>query len=577
MGAGNKGNARRRGRQSSAITTSGAIESTASLDASVAVDREGMASDLAAQVRNIAEVTIAVARGDLSKKIAADVRCEILQLKEAINAMVDQLRSFELRVAESTSELAAANARLVESERGRSLALAAGSMGSWRYEFARNRWHWDEGQARIFGLRAESGGLQPRTQDLRSFFSEPEWKRMGEAANGASPANNTFQTEITILRLDGELRHCLIAAAATFGEDGKLSCINGVTIDITGRKEAEQRQGLLAREVDHRTRNALAVVQAVIHLTREEQSTQAFREAVEGRVRALAKAHDLLSQSRWQGGDILRLVREELAPYFPGASRVQVEGPSVALQPDRAQTISLVLHELATNAAKYGALSETSGSVKVRWQLNNGMLDLDWLEDTSRHVSPPTRNGVGTRIINAFAATMRGGGANFDWRPNGLAFRLSMPLGTRELSRPGTSAANKNVVRLALARRVLLVEDEPLTGMFVRDLLVELGYHVVGPIGSIEEAMEFAQKEEFCAALLDVNLRGRPVDPVAALLMARQIPIAMVTGYAGEHIGAAFAQVPLLRKPVAPDAVRDLLSQMARVEHPSERLDTLRA
>lgn len=488
-------------------------------------------------------------------------------------------RELELRVADRTSELAAANARLLDSERGRSLALAAGNMGSWQYDYLNQRWHWDEGQARIFGLRPDVG-LSPRTEDLRPFFLQPEWRRLGEAAASASPENNTIQTEVTILRPDGEKRHCLIAAAATFGADKTIARIDGVTIDITDRKEAERRQTMLAREVDHRARNALAIVQSVIRLTRDEQSTKSFKESVEGRVRALAKAHELLSQSRWQGGDILRLVREELAPYFAGASQIRVEGPSVVLQPDRAQTIALVLHELATNATKYGALSERTGSVQVRWAVNDGMLRLEWNEDAARTISAPSRNGVGTRIIMASAAAIRGGEAKFDWRPGGLAFALSLPLVTPELPRTGTPSAQVNVVRFQQStapRRVLLVEDEALTGMFMHDLLVELGYDVIGPIPSVEDAMDLACKDGFCAALLDVNLRGFPVDPVATLLMKRQIPIALVTGYAGEHIDAAFAHLPVLRKPVAPDAVRALLQEMALAETIAPEQGTLRA
>src|SRR5205823_14586484 len=119
-----------------------------------------------------------------------------------------------------------------------------------------------------------------------------------------------------------------------------------------------------------------------------------------------------------------------------GASQIETDGPSVVLPPDRAQTIALVLHELATNAAKYGALSEPSGSIDVRWTLSDGKLQLRWLESVSRPISPPTRNGVGTRIIVASAAALRGGDAKFDWRSGGLAFTLTVPLAPSDLPRP---------------------------------------------------------------------------------------------------------------------------------------------
>ncbi len=476
-------------------------------------------------------------------------------------------RDLELRVAERMSELAAANERLLQSERGRSIALAAGNMGSWHYDFVNNEWHWDEGQDRIFGLRTEPGEQKLITEDLKTFFLEPEWMRLAVAAAGATPANNTIQTEVTILRKDGERRYCLIAAAATFGSEETIERIDGVTIDITDRKEAERRQALLAREVDHRARNALAIVQSVIRLTKDQPSSQAFRESVEGRVRALAKAHELLSQARWQGGDVQRLAREELAPYLSGVARIRLDGPPIVLSPDRAQTVALVLHELATNAAKYGALSEAGGTVELGWGLEQGVLRLKWLEKATRVIEAPTRHGVGTRIILASTQAIRGGQAAFDWQSSGLVFTLSMPMASGT-PQPKASADSENVVpfQTVTARRVLLVEDEALTGMYMHDLLEELGYDVLGPIASVSEAMEAASKDNICAALLDVNLRGEAIDPVAAALMARRVPIALVTGYSGEHIDAAFVDIPILRKPVAPDAVRVLLQQMTTAE-----------
>ncbi|MBV9331915.1 MAG: response regulator, partial [Alphaproteobacteria bacterium] len=444
-------------------------------------------------------------------------------------------RELENRVSERTSELAATNARLMRSEQGRSLALAAGNMGSWQYDFLTGSWSIDEGQQRIFGVHADRCARNWRTDDLRGFFTDEEWQRLSEAGARLTPASNTIQSEVTILRNAGEKRYCLIAAAASFDRQHLITRVDGVTIDITEQREAERRQMLLAREVDHRARNALAIVQAVIRLTRDEQSTSAFKESVEGRVRALAKAHELLSQSRWQGGDILSLVREELAPYAAGKTQIHVDGPSIVLPPDRAQTVALILHELATNCAKYGALSDPSGQIEVRWSLSGGMLELRWIERMSREVELPARKGVGTRIIAASAAAIRGCEAKFDWRTVGLAFALSLPLKSADLAGFGEKDPT-NIVRLhkGAVRRVLLVEDEPLTGMFMHDLLDELGYEVVGPVTNLEDALDAANTTTVEAALLDVNLRGAAVDPVARILRRREVPIALVTGYSGD-------------------------------------------
>ena len=156
--------------------------------------------------------------------------------------------------------------------------------------------------------------------------------------------------------------------------------ISGVTVDITDRKEAEERQALLAREVDHRARNALALVQSIVRLTRSD-SIKSYIAAVDGRIGALSRAHTLLAQSRWQGADLAHLVDEELAPYRTAdAGRITVSGPDISLEPRTAQTLGLALHELSTNAAKYGALSDMSGRVKVAWELQPENLVLHWTE-----------------------------------------------------------------------------------------------------------------------------------------------------------------------------------------------------
>ena len=151
-------------------------------------------------------------------------------------------------------------------------------------------------------------------------------------------------------------RHC----GGERRSNGRVLRISGVTIDITDRKEAEERQGLLAREVDHRARNALAVIQSIIRLTRAK-NVDDYVQTVEGRIKALARAHTLLSDSRWHGADLGTLVAEELAPYRAG-DKVKIKGPNIALLPATAQGIALALHELATNAAKHGALSSLKGN-----------------------------------------------------------------------------------------------------------------------------------------------------------------------------------------------------------------------
>jgi hypothetical protein len=276
------------------------------------------------------------------------------ELYRKTRQLEDLNRELESRVAERTAALGASTKQLLASERGRSLALAAGNMGSWEYNLVDGSWKIDEGQYHIFGVDPASN---PTPDFIRSLFREEDWARMLRSLESATAKESTFQSELRVTRQNGEARWCLITAAVTFDEMEKPQRVNGVTIDITDRKEAELKQTLLAREVDHRARNALAVVQAIVRLGRAD-TMEAYVVGVEGRIRALARSHELLSQSRWQGADIARLVEEEFAPYQSGDTpRARSEGPAILLPPDKAQSVALIIHELATNAAKYGALS----------------------------------------------------------------------------------------------------------------------------------------------------------------------------------------------------------------------------
>jgi two-component sensor histidine kinase len=209
---------------------------------------------------------------------------------------------------------------------------------------------------------------------------------------------------------------------------GRLIWLSGVTADITQRKRAEERQILLAGEVDHRARNVVAVVQSIMRLTRAD-SIDAYIAALDGRIGALSTAHRLLAGSRWEGADLNRLVEEEFAPYRAAANaRVLARGPVILLPPTTAQIIALALHELATNAAKYGALSTDLGRVELTWRTEPGKLELIWGESGGpEKITPPNRRGYGSRAIVAGIERQLGGLANFDWQPDGLRCSLSVP------------------------------------------------------------------------------------------------------------------------------------------------------
>jgi two-component sensor histidine kinase len=300
----------------------------------------------------------------------------------------------------------------------------------------------------------------------RAFVHPDDLARIeGLIRQGATTDTNSFQTDIRILRPDGQTRWCICAAAMSVGPDGRVTRVSGVTTDISELKEAEARRTLLMKEVDHRARNALAIVQSIVRLTKAP-TIEAYIPMVEGRIKAVSNAHALLSESRWEGADLKRLAEEELAPYRNGETeRMTVSGPAVFLGPETAQSIALVLHELATNAAKYGALSLLSGRVSLSWRWHQGRLDLQWEEIDGPAVQKPASNGYGTKVISESVTHQLGGVATFDWRPGGLRFAMSIAIDNPSVARPeppksrhaGDKAQGYDSTAIAEARRVLLV------------------------------------------------------------------------------------------------------------------------
>ena len=469
-------------------------------------------------------------------------------------------QELEQRVAERTADVESAAALLRESERRRSVALAAGQMGSWDWNLESGSCSCDAGQFRIFGLEPKAETLP--IAEIRSLIVRQDFDRIEELIASGS-GSKTFQTEIRVTRPNGDIRYCICGAAISADANGQPNRVSVIMIDITDRKHAEERQLLLAREVDHRARNALAVVQAIVRLTRANSQT-AYVAAVEGRIHALAQAHTLLSETRWQGADIERLVGEELAPYRSGEERVSISGPPAFLPPEKAQNVALALHELATNSAKYGALSTPRGRLEIEWQGNGAVLALYWRESGGPPVQPPPTQGFGTKILNASIKQQIGGNVAWDWQPSGLHCTLQIPLGQlAETAHTTPIRERENLVQLPAGakRRVLLAEDEAIIGMMMREFLLEYDLFVVGPCCTLNDAMA-ASAGDFDCAILDLNLGGQPVYPLAQSLAARGVPFAFVTGYSRESIDPSFAGVPVLQKPISRESLETNLREM---------------
>jgi len=466
----------------------------------------------------------------------------------------------EQRVAERTAELVASNVRLLESEQRRSLALAAGQMGSWDWDLVNGDWMWDEGHCRIFGVDPKS--FKPSLHNVSALVDPHDMRRLQQMiVDFRHHGARAYQTEFRVMRPDGAVRWCYGTAAPTVGKSGKVVRVSGVTIDITDRKEAEERQALLAREVDHRAKNALALVQSIVRLTRAK-TLPSYIDAVEGRIKALSSAHTVLANSRWQGASLLGLVNEEFAPYRTGdAERILVKGPEIVLQPSAAQTLALALHELATNAAKYGALS-VAGRIELTWEVSDGKLIMHWTEEGGPPVQTPAHQGFGTRIILASIERQLSGNTTFHWNEGGLTCVLSVPLAQRieqvrhPVMRQGAVNGHPDTPLGLSGNTVMVVEDEALVALAMSELLTELGYAVLGPFGRVADAAAVMAQRRIDAAILDINLGGEMVYPLADMLEARGIPFVYVTGYGIESVDPRYENVPVLQKPIERDVLK---------------------
>lgn len=364
-------------------------------------------------------------------------------------------------------------------------------------------------------------------------------------------------------------RRWIIVDAIPQKRPGEDRPYGGFTLfsDVTEQKKAEEAQRLLVREVDHRAKNALAVVQALLRLTKAD-SREEYIEAVEGRVAAMARAHTLLAKSRWKGADLAALVEEELAPYLPAeGAHVHLEGPPLLLHAEATQGVAMVLHELATNAAKYGGLSTAEGRLSVTWTLDSPgkILELRWVESGGPPVNPPATRGFGSTLIQSTVKGQLDGEIRKEWLPEGMRATIRLPSGhvaameARKATRAMTpAAASADLTGL----RVLLAEDNTLVSLEVTRALAQLGCVVVGPATTLKDAARLVASETVDVAILDVDLRGKKVFPVAGLLASHDVPLIFCTGFTSIDPleKGAWVDAPVIHKPFSREQIAAALA-----------------
>lgn len=427
---------------------------------------------------------------------------------------------------------------------------------------------WNAGAERIFGYSVEEMVGQHITKIIPPDLHDEEASIISKLKAG----ERIEHFETVRVAKDGRRIHLSITVSPMRDSLGRIIGASKVARDITERKRAEETQRLLLDELNHRIKNTLATVQAIATQTlRRAASPSDFVESFNGRIKAMARAHSLLTGGSFQGAEITDIVREQVLLSGEHDPRITWSGPSITLEAQPALHLALVLHELGTNARKHGALSAPNGRVAVHWQVHSKdgrRLQLNWGEAEGPPVTAPKTQGFGSILIEQ-SLRAHGGEVSMTYAASGLTCQIDLPL--PELAQPiGTLAreAGKKLEtppgqRHGLAgKRILVVEDEPLIGMVLIDYLEEAGCIIIGPAQSLETATTLARSAQIDGALVDGNLAGRAVDDVARALRERAIPFAFVTGYGRDALPSDCDDAPIVEKPFTQEQVIAALERM---------------
>ncbi|MGG5808866.1 PAS domain-containing protein [Falsiroseomonas sp. CW058] len=461
-----------------------------------------------------------------------------------------------------------AGAALRESERRLRLAQDAAGIGVWERDLVTGAAAWTEREYRLYGI--DPSLPPPDAETLRALILPEDraqgllFERLRDRGLAGEDPSAALRVEYRIRQPDtGEVRWLQVFGRALPGPDGRPARVVGVSLDVTDQREAAQRQALLMREVDHRAKNALAVALSIVQLAPRDVPPRAFAAGVTGRIAAMARAHSLLAAERWSGADLRSLAAGELATH---EGRVDLDGPPVRLAADAAQPVAMLLHELATNAAKHGALSAPGGRVALSWRVGTGEgepgLRLVWRESGGPPLhGTPARIGFGSRLLTSLVRQQLGGSIAFDWsQPDGLVVTLDLP----GRHRGGAAADAAPGIVPAAGARVLLVEGDARQAAAAEAWLRDLGCEVEGPVADLATALQHAGAgPDFALALLDRDL-GEGIGPVMEQLRARSIACLLTTGREGGVAaeGQGDDAVAVLRKPYGREALAEAVAEV---------------
>lgn len=444
-----------------------------------------------------------------------------------------------------------------------SLALSAARMGEFEWDFEQDRLIISERMGEILdrpaGVTSADGG-----RVLSRSIHPDDVEAVRAAIRQGQADSRPLEVQFRRYRPDGATQWISAALVAIPDASGQPRRMIGVLQDITDRKAEENAREALVAELDHRVKNVLASVQSLAaQSARKTTSLDAFLKTFAGRLDAMASAHTLLTATRWRGAEITNIAAAELGGLAPGQARWS--GPEIVLNPRATNSLTLALHELATNAVKYGALSTDTGRVEVSWKARPaGGFDLTWVERGGPPVAQPERRGFGSTLLERVTGRELGGETRMEFRPDGVRVTIgadasalaarpaqSEPVETKANAAPAESHAGASHGALPIdgvkGQRIIIVEDAMLLALELEAGLVEAGAKVVGSAADIEEALRLIETP-FDVAVLDANLNGQSATPVAEILKERGKPFIIATGYGDAGAPEGF-DAPVVRKP----------------------------
>jgi two-component system CheB/CheR fusion protein len=439
---------------------------------------------------------------------------------------------------------------------------------------------WAGNVKRVFGVEGEE--VEPTVEWwLARLHPDDRPAFQAAIAEINSGVREQFELEYRVRHEDG---HWLTVWDRGYVEDehDRPAKVVGFGLDITERKKSEERLKLLTRELNHRVKNILATVAAIIQQSKKEQTGEEYAEALHGRIEALARAHELLSTSRWEGVDLRSLLETELAPYraSDNGQNVRLDGLDIVLTAPAAQSLAMAIHELATNAAKYGALSKPDGIVHVSWRsvISDGtpLLRVEWVESNGPAVEAPGRRGFGTLMLTTIVPHELGSSVDLNYRKDGLvctvllsAQHFSEKVAVRDREAHvahSTEAGGKVSARLPA---VLIAEDVGLVATELANHLRDSGFDVIGPASTLAEALRAVEHQRVAAAIVDLNLQGESAVPLIRRLKDRGIRVIVTSGYQIDGaLSDELRDVPCLAKPYRPS---DLMQQLRDLVGPANQ------